>query len=169
MLKRHNRLHAVNSRSQSIRSRTQPASDEPMASQVYNKMFFHLVVRLDHKLAALPSPSTGNSRASTTVPASPVPDAQVSTCSSSPAECRGHSLTMGQRRRSRSKPRDATVKRATLLVASIIESCRIALRGLYCEPSRLLSFNASSSLLKNLSCILEAKRPQSGTNILVES
>src|SRR5437016_10968284 len=62
------------------------------------------------------------------IPVSPVPDAQVSTCFSSPAECRGHSLTMGQRRRSHSKPRDAT---ATVSYASCSQyrgSCRITVR-----------------------------------------
>src|SRR5207253_9740353 len=62
------------------------------------------------------------------VPASPVPDAQVSTCSSNPAECRGHSLTMGQRRRSHSKPRDATVIESCASCSQYHRFCRIAVR-----------------------------------------
>src|SRR5205823_9226615 len=63
------------------------------------------------------------------VPVSPVLDGRVWTCSSSPAECRGHSLTMGQRRRSHSKPRDATATVSYASCSQYRRSCRITVRG----------------------------------------
>src|SRR5205807_6110711 len=63
------------------------------------------------------------------VPVSPFPDAQVSACSSSPAECRGHSLTVGRRRRSHSKPRDAAVIESYVSCSLYRRFCRIAVRG----------------------------------------
>src|SRR5437879_1032926 len=61
-------------------------------------------------------------------PTSSVPDAQSAACSSRPLECRGHSLTMGQRRRSHSKPRDATATVSYASCSQYRRSCRITVR-----------------------------------------
>src|SRR5437879_5523439 len=59
---------------------------------------------------------------------SPVLDGRVWTCSSTPAECRGHSLTMGQRRRSHSKPRDATATVSCASCSQYRRFCRVTVR-----------------------------------------
>src|SRR5439155_15536323 len=86
------------------------------------------------------------------VPMSPVPDAQVSTCSSSPAECRGHSLTMGQRRRSHSKPRDATATVSYASCSLYHRFCRIVVRRfvLRSVSTLVLSTRVSSILQESL-------------------
>src|SRR6266566_3773236 len=60
--------------------------------------------------------------------ASRVRDGQVWTCSPSPAECGGHSLTLGRKRRSRPRPRDTTAEVSYASCSQYRRSCRITVR-----------------------------------------
>src|SRR5207245_10950279 len=78
-------------------------------------------------------------------PVSPALDGRDCTCSSTPAECRGHSVTMGQRRRSHSKPRDATATVSYASCSQYRRSCRITVRRFVLRTFSTLDLSTRAS------------------------